>query len=184
MKLLLLALRTVRREWHLPELRTLAASLVLAVVALGVVATLSTRIERGMLASAAELIGGDIGIESPATLPETYADQAHQRGLSTTVTASFPSVAFANQKTQLLDVQASDLHYPLRGTLELGDAAGHSHSGHSPAAGSVYLDHRALVALDLKVGQQLQLGGRQLTIAAELLRQPDGGELFALAPRA
>jgi len=184
MKLLLLALRTVRREWHLPELRTLAASLVLAVVALGVVATLSTRIERGMLASAAELIGGDIGIESPQNLPDTFANEAHQRGLNTTVTASFPSVAFANQKTQLLDVQASDSHYPLRGTLELGDASGHSHNGHAPPAGSVYLDHRALIALNLNIGQQLQLGGRQLTIAAELLRQPDGGELFALAPRA
>jgi len=184
MKLLLLALRTVRREWHLPELRTLAASLVLAVVALGVVATLSTRIERGMLASAAELIGGDIGIESPQNLPDTFANEAHQRGLNTTVTTSFPSVAFANQKTQLLDVQASDQHYPLRGTLELGDATGRSHNGQAPAAGSVYLDHRALVALNLKVGQQLQLGGRQLTITAELLRQPDGGELFALAPRA
>ncbi|MEW5304092.1 MAG: hypothetical protein WDW36_006726 [Sanguina aurantia] len=137
-----------------------------------------------MLASAAELIGGDIGIESPASLPDAYADQAHQRGLTSTVTASFPSVAFANQKTQLLDVQASDAHYPLRGTLELGDAAGRSHTGRAPAAGSVYLDHRALVALNLKVGQQLQLGGRELTIAAELLRQPDGGELFALAPRA
>ena len=184
MKLFLLALRTVRREWHLPELRTLAASLVLAVVALGVVATLSTRIERGMLASAAELIGGDIGIESPQDLPDTFANEARQRGLNATVNASFPSVAFANQKTQLLDVQASDQHYPLRGTLELGDATGHSHSGHAPPAGSVYLDHRALVALSLKVGQTLQLGGRQLTIAAELLRQPDGGELFALAPRA
>jgi putative ABC transport system permease protein len=184
MKLFLLALRTVRREWHLPELRTLAASLVLAVVALGVVATLSTRIERGMLASAAELIGGDFGIESPQDLPDTFANEARQRGLNATVNASFPSVAFANQKTQLLDVQASDQHYPLRGTLELGDAAGHSHIGHAPPAGSVYLDHRALVALNLKVGQTLQLGGRQLTIAAELLRQPDGGELFALAPRA
>ena len=59
MNMLPLALRSLRREWHLPELRTLAASLVLAVVALGVVATLATRIERGMLASAAELIGGD-----------------------------------------------------------------------------------------------------------------------------
>ena len=58
MKMLLLALRSLRREWHLPELRTLTASLVLAVVALGVVSTLATRIERGMLASAAELIGG------------------------------------------------------------------------------------------------------------------------------
>src|SRR5574337_1398365 len=43
---------------------------------------------------------------------------------------------------------------------------------------------RSLVALGLKVGDRLQLGGRELTIAAELVRQPDGGELLALAPRA
>jgi putative ABC transport system permease protein len=184
MKMLLLALRTLRREWHLPELRTLAASLVLAVVALGVVATLSTRIERGMLASAAELIGGDIGVSSPQTVPETFVTEARQRGMRIARTASFPSVAFAHQQTQLLDVQATDPHYPLRGTLELGEANGRSYNGHAPAAGEVYLDHRALVALNLKVGQALQLGGRDLVIAAELLRQPDGGELFALAPRA
>jgi putative ABC transport system permease protein len=184
MKMLLLALRTLRREWHLPELRTLAASLVLAVVALGVVATLSTRIERGMLASAAELIGGDIGVSSPQTVPETFVAEARQRGLQSTRTASFPSVAFAHQQTQLLDVQATDPRYPLRGTLELGDAKGRSYNGHAPAAGEVYLDHRALVALNLKVGQALQLGGRDLVITAELRRQPDGGELFALAPRA
>ena len=184
MKMLLLALRSLRREWHLPELRTLAASLVLAVVALGVVATLATRIERGMLASAAELIGGDIGVASPQSVPETFAAEGRQRGLQLTRTAGFPSVAFAHQQTQLLDVQAADPHYPLRGTLELGDANGRPYNGHAPVAGEVYLDHRALVALNLKVGQPLQLGGHDLVIAAELLRQPDGGELFALAPRA
>ncbi|MGB5940742.1 MAG: ABC transporter permease, partial [Rhodanobacter sp.] len=184
MKLLLLALRSLRREWHLPELRTLAASLVLAVVALGVVATLATRIERGMLASAAELIGGDIGVSSPQVLPEAFADKARQDGLQLTRTAGFPSVAFAHDQTQLLDVQAVDARYPLRGKLELRDTAGRTRNGHAPAAGEVYLDHRALVALGLRVGQPLQLGGRDLTIAAELLRQPDGGELLALAPRA
>ncbi|MET4568558.1 ABC transporter permease [Rhodanobacter soli] len=184
MKMLLLALRSLRREWRLPELRTLAASLVLAVVALGVVATLATRIERGMLASAAELIGGDIGVSSPQVLPNTFADKARQDGLQLTRTAGFPSVAFAHEQTQLLDVQAVDARYPLRGTLELRDAAGRTHNGHAPAAGEVYLDHRALVALGLQVGQPLQLGGRELTIAAELVRQPDGGELLALAPRA
>ncbi|MEO8809202.1 MAG: FtsX-like permease family protein [Rhodanobacter sp.] len=184
MKMLRLALRNLRREWHLPELRTLAASLVLAVVALGVVATLATRIERGMLASAAELIGGDIGVSSPQTLPEKFATRARQDGLALTRTAGFPSVAFAHQQTQLLDVEATDAYYPLRGTLELADAAGHLRSGHAPPQGDVYLDHRALVALGLKVGDRLQLGGRELTIAAELVRQPDGGELLALAPRA
>jgi len=180
--LLRLSLRSLRREWHLPELRTLAASLVLAVVALGVVATLATRIERGMLASAAELIGGDLGISSPQALPATYAEQARADGLSLSRTASFPSVAFAHEQAQLLDVQAVDAAYPLRGTLELGGTAERRSGG--PAPGEVYLDHRALVALHLKVGQPLQLGGRELTIAAELIRQPDGGELLALAPRA
>lgn len=184
MKLLLLALRTLRREWHLPELRTLAASLVLAVVALGVVATLATRIERGMLASAAELIGGDIGVSSPQDLPEVFTAQARKRQLQIARTASFPSVAFANDQTQLLDVLAAGPGYPLRGKLELSNAAGQTLNGQAPDSGKVYLDHRALVALKLKVGQALQLGGRQLTVAAELVRQPDGGQLLALAPRA
>ena len=80
MKILLLALRSLRREWHLPELRTLAASLVLAVVALGVVATLATRIERGMLASAAELIaaGPAAGIRRQGT-PGRPATRPHRR---------------------------------------------------------------------------------------------------------
>lgn len=184
MNMLLLALRSLRREWHLPELRTLAASLVLAVVALGVVATLATRIERGMLASAAELIGGDIGISAPQAIPESFATKAKQDGLNVTRSAGFPSVAFAHEQSQLLDVEAVDSHYPLRGTLELADVHGRSFIGHGPAAGEVYLDHRALVALNLAVGQPLQLGGRELKIAAELVRQPDGGELLALAPRA
>ncbi|HEY9132232.1 MAG TPA: FtsX-like permease family protein [Dyella sp.] len=185
MKLFALALRGLRREWHLPELRTLAASLVLAVVALGVVATLTARIERGMLASAAELIGGDLGVTGPQPVPDNYAEEAARLGLTTSRGASFPSVAFANGHSQLLDVQASDTAYPLRGTLETVDAQGrHRTDAHAPGAGLVYLDHRALVALGLKVGDTLQVGGRDLRIAAELLRQPDGGELFALAPRA
>ncbi|OOG66089.1 ABC transporter permease [Rhodanobacter sp. B04] len=184
MKLLRLALRNLRREWRLPELRTLAGSLLLAVVALGVVATLSTRVERGVLASSAELIGGDIGVSSPQQLPGDFATQADQRGLRTNRSAGFPSVAFANGQSQLLDVLASDMAYPLRGTLELQDAHGRGYSGHAPATGNVFLDHRALVALRLKVGDTVQLGGRDLRVAAELLRQPDGGELVAMAPRA
>ncbi|HWU77986.1 MAG TPA: FtsX-like permease family protein [Rhodanobacter sp.] len=184
MSILLLALRSLRREWHLPELRTLAASLVLAVVALGVVATLAARIERGMLAGAAELIGGDIGISAAQAIPQSFAAAAAREGLNVTRSASFPSVAFAHQQSQLLDVEAVDPHYPLRGTLELADADGHSFIGHGPAAGKLYLDHRALVALNLAVGQPVQLGGRELAIAAELVRQPDGGQLLALAPRA
>src|SRR6185312_8588549 len=105
----------------------------------------------------------------PQALPDSFAATARQDGLALTRTAGFPSVAFAHQHAQLLDVEATDAQYPLRGTLELADAAGRHRIGHGAPQGTVYLDHRALVALGLKVGDQLQLGG---------------GELLALAPRA
>ncbi|SEV84664.1 FtsX-like permease family protein [Luteibacter sp. 329MFSha] len=184
MNVLRLALRTLRREWHLVELRTLAASLVLAVIALGVVATLSTRIERGILASAAELIGGDLGVSAPATLPEPMSRSAQANGLAVTRGASFRSVAFVGDRSQLLDVLATDRAYPLRGTLEVRGADGRDRVAHGPGRGEVFLDHRAMVGLGIRAGQTIQVGGRDLTVAAELLRQPDGGELFALAPRA
>jgi putative ABC transport system permease protein len=184
MKILLLALRSLRREWHLPELRTLAASLVLAVVALGVVATLTARMEHGVLASAAELIGGDLGVSAPQNIPDTFAKAGLERGLSITRAASFPSVAFAQQQSQLVDVLATDTAYPLRGTLLINDASGKQVVAHGPANGSVLLDHRALVALRKHVGDSVQLGGRDLRIAGELVQQPDGGELVAMAPRA
>jgi putative ABC transport system permease protein len=179
-----LALRTLRREWHLVELRTLAASLVLAVIALGVVATLSTRIERGILASAAELIGGDMGLSAPAPLPEPLVKAATDDGLKATRGASFRSVAFVGERSQLLEVQATDGAYPLRGTLEVRGADNHDRVVHGPARGEVFLDHRAMVGLGIHAGQSIQIGGRDLKASAELLRQPDGGELFALAPRA
>jgi len=184
MNLLRLSLRTLRREWHLPELRTLAGSLVLAVAALGVVATLSARVERGVLASASQLIGGDVGIRSPEVLPPIFAAKAKDLGLAINHSASFPSVAFAGRRSQLLDVLATDDAYPLRGTLTIADAQGHARTGHGPASGAVYIDHRGLVALHLQVGDTLQLGGRNLRVAAELVREPDGGQLITLAPRA
>ncbi|MET0616336.1 MAG: FtsX-like permease family protein, partial [Luteibacter sp.] len=179
-----LALRTLRREWHLVELRTLAASLVLAVIALGVVATLSTRIERGILASAAELIGGDLGISAPAPLPEPMLKAALDDGLKASRGAAFRSVAFVGEHSQLLDVQATDGAYPLRGTLEVRGADGRGRASHGPGRGELFLDHRAMVGLGIHAGQTIQLGGRDLRVSAELVRQPDGGELFALAPRA
>lgn len=179
-----LAWRTLRREWRLAELRTLGLALVLAVTALGVVATLSARVERGVLAGASQLIGGDAGVSAPSPLPHALGDAARELGLRTSTSARFPSVAFAGEHSQLLDVAAVDAAWPLRGKQVLAGAGGAQRSGHGPAAGTVYLDHRALVGLGLAVGDRVQVGGSELRIAAELVSEPDGGQLFALAPRA
>jgi putative ABC transport system permease protein len=178
------AFRSLRREWRLPELRTLVAALLLAVLALGTVGTLSSRVERAVLMSAAEVIGGDMGVNATAPLPEAFVARARALGLETSHLANFPSVAFANQRSQLLEVVAADAHWPLRGKLTILGARGNDVDAHAPSQGEVYLDHRALVALGLRLGDRVQLGGRDLRITAQLQREPDGGDLFALAPRA
>ncbi|HET7223433.1 MAG TPA: ABC transporter permease, partial [Rhodanobacteraceae bacterium] len=102
------ALRTLRREWRLPELRTLIGALLLSVVVLGAVASLAARVQRAVLMSAAELIGGDIGINAAMPLPQEFIRHAHTLGLRTSALAEFPSVAFANKRSQLLQVVAGD----------------------------------------------------------------------------
>ena len=184
MNVMRLAARMLRREWQLAELRTLALALLLAIVALGVVATLAARVERGILTGAADMIGADAGISAPAALPNTIEQSAHSEGLALSATASFPSVAFAGEHSQLVDVDAVDAAWPLRGQQILADADGMRRTGHGPAPGTLYLDHRAMAALGVDVGGHVQLGGQDLLLAAELVQQPDGGELVALAPRA
>jgi putative ABC transport system permease protein len=179
-----LALRSLRREWRLPELRTLAAALLLAVVVLGAVATLAARMQRAIAMSSASLIGGDLGVDAASPLPPDFAQHARALGLRTSELASFPSVAFANGHSQLLDVTAGDAAWPLRGRLVVANASGRNADVHAPASGDVYVDHRALVALGLQVGQPLQVGGMRLRITGVTQQQPGAGDLIALAPRA
>ena len=103
--------------------------------------------------------------------------------LRASTAATFPTVLFSNGKSQLADIRAADANYPLRGDLRVRSASGAEFSVHTPPAGSVYAEQRLLAALDLKPGADLQIGDRTLHIAGEIEREPDGGELFALAPR-
>jgi len=183
MKPVAFAARSLRREFRHAELATLGAALVLAVAALCAVATLANRVERAIVASAAELIGGDLSITASAPLPRAIVDQATKRGLATSHLADFPSVVFAGEASRLADIRAADAAFPLRGTLAVRDAGGNERIVHGPDAGSVYAEPAVLSALHVGVGKTLSVGGRELSIAGEISRSPDSGNLFRLAPR-
>jgi len=183
MRPLAFAARSLRREFLHAELATLALALVLAVAALTAVATLASRVERAIVASAAELIGGDLGIDASRTLPVSLVEEAKRRGLQTTNVADFPSVAFAGEKSRLVDIRAADAAFPLRGVLAIRDSAGAERSVQGPPGGEVYAEPAVLAALDIGVGARLQIGGRDLVVAGEITRAPDSANLFRLAPR-
>ncbi|HEX4480309.1 MAG TPA: FtsX-like permease family protein [Rudaea sp.] len=183
MKPMSFAWRTLRREFRYGELATLAIALILAVAALGAVATLGERVQRSVVASASEFIGGDVGLSSREPPSDELKAEAARLNVRTSTAATFPTVLFAGGKSQLADIRAADAAYPLRGELRVRSASGAEFSAHTPPSGSVYAEQRLLAALDLKTGDELQIGDRTLRIAGEIEREPDGGELFALAPR-
>jgi putative ABC transport system permease protein len=177
------AARSLRREFRHAELATLAAALILAVAALTAVATLASRVERAIVASAAELIGGDLGISASRALPSSIVEEAHKRGLQVTHVADFPSVVFAGEASRLADIRAADNAFPLRGVLAVRGASGLETIVHGPPPGVVYAESAILSALNLQLGDKIQIGGRNLTLAGEISRSPDSGNLFRIAPR-
>lgn len=182
MKPFTFAARSLRREFRHGELATVAAALVLAVAALTAVGTLASRVESAILASASELLGGDLGVNARRNaLPEEFTTQATQRGLASNRIVEFSSVVFSGEQSQFSEVRAVDENFPLRGKLQVADANGSQHETHAPPSGKVYADRAVLVALQRKVGESLQLGGRDLEIAGEIINAP-GGAVFQFAP--
>lgn len=177
------AARSLRRELRHGELMTLVAALVLAVASLAAVSTLATRVEQSLLASTAELVGGDAAIGSRQPLDPAWMQSADRHGLRGNLLVEFPTVVFAGEHNAFSDIRASDDAFPLRGQLQVREADGGVHVRHTPPSGQAYLDHRALVALQVPVGGQVQIGGQPLQVAGEIVDMPDSGDLIQMAPR-
>ncbi len=175
------AMRSLRREFLGGDLLTVFAALVLGVAVMTAVGTLVNRVTLALTASAAEMLGGDLGLSGREDIPAGFADEAGKRGLRSTRVVSFPSVLFHGDDSQMATIKAVSAGYPLRGQLRLdGGAAG---SASVPQAGEAYADPRLLDALKLRPGDMLEFGAGTLKVSRILLAEPDtSGELLQLAP--
>lgn len=178
-------LRDTLREWRSPELRVLAAALVIAVAAVAAVGFFTDRVDRGMTQQAATLLGGDIAVVSNAPIPESWLVEARERGLTATRSATLPSVLFTpDDDSQLVSVRAVDRDWPLRGEVQLGGEPDPVPSLQGPEPGQAWGDGALLQSLELAPGATVELGGLRLALSAQLLVEPDrGSNLFDIAPR-
>lgn len=186
MSLILTLLRHARREWRAAELKPVLAALLVAVTAATGVLAFTDRIERALNARGGELIGGDAVLSSRLPIPAELLALASAAGLETTSLVAFPSVLFAGETSVLVEVKAVNADYPLRGQLKAAsDAASPGVVIAAPAIGSAYIDARALAALELAVGDDVEIGNAQLRVAGVLTEDPEGaGSFLTLAPRA
>ena len=178
-------LRDTLREWRSPELRVLAAALVIAVAAVAAVGFFTDRVDRGMTQQAATLLGGDIAVVSDSAIPDYWLEKARSLGLAATRSATLPSVLFTpDDESQLVSVRAVDQDWPLRGEVQLRVDPETERRDRGPMPGEAWGDGALLLSLELEPGSPVELGHLTLNLAAQILVEPDrGSNLFDIAPR-
>lgn len=181
-----LAWSQTRSLWRAGALRVLVFALVLAVSAITAVGFFTERVESALSQQGALLLGGDLAVLADHEIPSGFVEQAQQQGLDSVKTYEFPSMVVAVELSQLVEIKAVDQGFPLRGDLTLGAAI--TDAGkvvrEAPASGEAWIEPRLANMLDLKVGDQLEVGEKNLLISAILLREPSrGGDMFSFAPR-
>lgn len=186
MPALRLAGRMLLRDARAGELWLLFIALVIAVGSLTSVGFFSERLARAINREANQVLGGDLLVSGDYPIPQGFADEAAARGLARNESMSFTSMASAAGVSQLAGVKAVEPGYPLRGSLRvarglnLPDQA----TRDIPPPGAVWLDERLASALSVKVGDKVNLGRGQFTVAAILTYEPDRGvNFFAIVPR-
>ncbi|HIE5355075.1 TPA: ABC transporter permease [Stenotrophomonas maltophilia] len=185
MNLLRHAWRALRREALAGDLLTVFAALVLGVAVMTAVGTLVNRVNLALTGSAAEMLGGDLGVAGRDDPPAAFAEEAGQRGLASTRMASFGTVLFQGDASQMASIKAVQAGYPLRGTLRVRSTPGGALIADAgmPPQGQAYADPRLLQALGLKAGDDLEFGAGTLRIAGIIEAEPDaGGDLLTLSP--
>jgi len=177
-----------QRDWRAGELRFLLAALAVAVGALSAVGFFVDRMNAALTRDAAQLLGADLLVRSDHPLRSEWRDEAKRRGLRMADTVNFPSMATTGAgdaaDTRLVAVKAVSATYPLRGTISVRALQSSEPQAGGPARGSVWVDAPFLSTRNVRVGDRVQLGEREFTIAGEILLEQDRGAGFMnFAPR-
>jgi putative ABC transport system permease protein len=182
-RLFSLALRQLSRDARSGELRVLFFALLVAVTASTAIGYFGARLNGAMLLRATEFLGADLVLQgSSAARPEQL--QAAPT-LEHARVVEFTSVIATDTGIQLSSIKAVDNRYPLRGELKsAAQPYGPETVGGRPAPGEAWVEPRLLAALDLKIGDSIDVGQKTLRLSRVLTYEPDrAGNFYSLTPR-
>ena len=181
-----LPLRMLGRDWRAGELRILALALVIAVASVTSVAFFADRVRQALLREAHQLLGADVVLTADHAWRNEIRDEIARRGLKLAETTTFISMARLGERSQLVGVKAVTGGYPLRGNLRIAPGLNEpdARAEGVPRPGTVWVDERLAPALGAKIGDRIELGEAELTVAAILTLEPDRSvNFFNIAPR-
>jgi putative ABC transport system permease protein len=184
-RLFSLAVRQLLRDARAGELRVLFFALLVAVAASTAIGYFGARLNGAMLVRATEFLGADLLLEGSSPARPEQLDSGLKLGLDHARIVEFSSVIATDNAIQLSSIKAVDEAYPLRGQLKSAPAPyGVEEPGGGPAPGDAWVEPRLLTALDLKIGDSIDVGMKTLRLARVLTYEPDrAGNFYSLTPR-
>ncbi len=183
--LLSLASRQLRRETRSGELRVLFSALLIAVAASTAIGYFGARLNGAMLLRASEFLGADLLLNGSAPASSEQIEAGKRLGLQHARLVEFSSVIATDTGIQLSSVKAADAAYPLRGELKSAPAPyAAEQPGGGPGPGEAWVEARLLSALDLQIGDRVEVGQKVLQLTRVLTYEPDrAGDFYSLTPR-
>jgi putative ABC transport system permease protein len=166
----------LRRDWRAGELNVLVLALVIAVSGMTTVGFFSDRVEMALSRESNQLLGADLLVISSHPLGEHYTEKAQRFGLNVSAVTKFPSMISNGEANQLAEIRAVADGYPLRGKVYLaGTRASPEYRAADmiPESGTVWIDEKLMIRLDLRRGDLIDVGAIQLKVAELVMREPD-----------
>ncbi|KPH95132.1 cell division protein FtsX [Pseudoalteromonas porphyrae] len=170
-----LALKLFFREFRRGELTVICAAIALAVLTVLTLSMVTDRIGQSIAQKSSAFIAADRVLASSHALPQSYLEKAHSQNLKTAQLTYFDTMLFANDEMQLSSVKAVSPEYPLKGELKIKARldAQVEIVNQGPSAGNVWFSESVFYALNVKVGDTVELGAAQFTIEKVLVEEPD-----------
>jgi putative ABC transport system permease protein len=184
-RLATLALRQLLRDARAGELRVLFFALLIAVAASTAIGYFGARLNDAMLLRATEFLGADLVLRGSAPAEPEQVEAGEQLQLQHARVVEFSSVVATDDNLQLTSVKAADDGYPLRGELRSAAAPYQPEQpGPGPQPGEAWAEARLFAALNLKIGDQIEVGNKPLRLTRVLTYEPDRvGDFYSLTPR-
>src|SRR5690606_29174370 len=168
-RLLALATRQLLRDLRAGELRVLFGALLVAVAASTAIGYFGARLNGAMLLRASEFLGADLVLSGSAPASAEQIAAGHERQLDHARLVEFSSVIATDEGIQLASVKAADDRYPLRGELRsAAEPYGAEAPGPGPRPGEAWAEARLFAALDLQVGDSIEVGEKRLHLTRVL----------------
>ena len=167
--------RLLLHELRRGDLTIICLAIVLAVATVFSLSGFSSQIKQALLNKSTSFIASDRVLQTSREVDPAIIVKSEQLGLNNAKQVLMSSMVFAGDKMQLAQLKAVSDAYPLRGELLISFPQHNqvSQSRHAPEPGKVWVEKKLLIALDLAMGDMLEIGVSSFKLDGIVEQIPD-----------